>query len=154
MGNYNQIGCNFESTGVASGSVAYRIAFNTERGKLFRDHAYESNQEFAFGLLCKLSDHSDLNFTFNYVDQELGGHLLGGVPVDEDGNFILPISFNTNEPADFQNMDAKVLQSILNHSFNDSLRMRMGIRYLTNKRSQQYHEPRGFITGSITTMER
>ena len=111
----------------------------------FSDNAYESNQEFAFGLLFKLSDHSDLNFTFNYVDQELGGHRLRGVPVDDNGNFILPISFNTNEPTDFQNMDAKVLQSILNHSFNDSLRMRTGIRYLTNKRYQQYHENRDFV---------
>ena len=141
VGNYNLIGGNFESTGAATDKVAYRIAFNTEKEVSFRDNAYERNQELALGLLFSLSDQSNINFTLNYIEQNLGGHRICGVPVDYEGNFLVPISFNTAEPTDFQDLKAITLQSILNHSFSESFRLRSVFRFLNNEGFQQYHEP-------------
>ena len=134
-------GVTLDFTGAATDAIAYRIAAYKEEQDSFRDNADENTEELALGLLFNLSDQSNINFTLNYIEQNLGGHRVRGVPVDYEGNFLVPISFNATELTDFQDMKAITLQSILNHSFSESFRLRSVFRFLNNVRFQQYHEP-------------
>ena len=142
FGNYSLFGGFVDSRGGLSESVAYRIAAYYEDQDDFRKNADARNIEIAGGLLFQLRDATDLTLTFDWIDQDLGGNRLRGVPVDDAGKFLVDRSYNANEKSDFQALDAIVLQATLQHSFSDNLDIRTTVRYLDNKREQEYHESR------------
>ncbi|MEM1412605.1 MAG: TonB-dependent siderophore receptor [Pseudomonadota bacterium] len=144
-GNFNLIGGAVDTRGPVSESVAYRGAVFYEQQDLFRDNADSKNLQVAGGLLFLLSPVTTLTTTAEYIDQDLGGHRLRGVLADDDGNFIVPREFNTNEAFDFQDLEAWVLQGNLRHEFSPSARIDATLRYLDNERAQKYHEPRGWV---------
>ena len=145
FGNYNLIGGYVDSRGAITDKVAHRIAVFKETQDSFRKNADSDNLEIAGGLLFQLSDSSSLDFNFDIVEQHLGGNRLRGVPVDDRGNFLVSRTYNSNESSDFQNLDALILQSSLQHSFSDQLRSRTTVRYLENEREQEYHESRSWV---------
>ena len=145
FGNYDLIGSFVDSRGGLSDSVAYRIAAYYEDQDDFRNNADARNIEIAGGLLFSLSDVTDLTLTFDWVDQDLGGNRLRGVPVDDDGNFLVGRSYNANEESDFQDLDVTVLQATLQHSISNNLNIRATVRYLKNEREQEYHESRSWV---------
>ena len=140
-GSHDMYGTSFDSTGKWADKLAYRLGGFFQQEDTFRNNVGEKNQELAGGLLFLLSDYTELTTTFDYVDQELDGHRLRGVPTDKDGNFVVGRRFNTNERSDYQNLQALVLQADLKHIFDDTLSMNATWRYLDNKRRQGYHEP-------------
>ena len=144
-GNYDLYGSSFDSRGALTDNIAYRVGASYEEQDSFRDNADESNLEFAGGLLFQITEDTSLTTNFDYVDQELGGHRLRGVHADDDGNFIIDRSYNTNEAVDFQNLEALVLQANLKHNFSDTFTINATLRYLDNERVQGYHEPRGWV---------
>ncbi|MGL6159801.1 TonB-dependent siderophore receptor [Microbulbifer sp.] len=145
MGNYDRLGGSVDTTGGLSESVAYRFGAFYEEQDSFRNHADAANQEVAGGLLFELAENTRLTTTFDYIKQDLGGNRLRGVPVDDDGNFLVDRSYNANEKGDFQDLEALVLQATLDHQFSENLSLSATLRQLDNERDQQYHESRGWV---------
>ena len=144
-GNFNLFGASAEKTGELNEKTAYRLGVFYENQDSFRNNADLENIEIAGGILYDMNKNTRLTSTFDYIIQNLGGHRLRGVPVDDDGNFLVDISYNANESFDYQDLEAWVLQTQLEHTFSDALSVNTTLRVLANDRDQKYHESRGFI---------
>ncbi|VUD56327.1 Ferrichrome-iron receptor [Thalassocella blandensis] len=144
-GNFSTRGASIDATGGLNSSVAYRLGAYYQKEDSFRNNADARNVEIAGGLLFELGKHTQLTTTFDYIDQDLGGNRLRGVPVDDNGNFIVDRSYNANEKSDFQDLEAVVVQAILDHRFSDNLTSRFTLRSLQNERTQKYHESRSWV---------
>lgn len=144
-GNFNLLGASLDSTGALSDAVAYRFGAFYESQDSFRHNADSQNTELAGGIRWDISADTSLITTYDYIVQNLGGNRLRGVPVDDNGNFIVAREYNANEKVDYQDLDALVLQSNLQHSFSDVLSLNATLRYLDNEREQAYHESRSWV---------
>ncbi|MCW8127257.1 TonB-dependent siderophore receptor [Microbulbifer halophilus] len=145
LGNYERLGGSVDTTGSLGESVAYRFGTFYEEQDSFRNNADAINQEVAGGLLFQLAEKTRLTTTLDYINQDLGGNRLRGVPVDDDGNFLVDRSYNANEKDDFQDLEALVLQATLDHQFSEDLSLSTTLRRLDNEREQQYHESRSWV---------
>lgn len=70
---------------------------------------------------------------------------MRGVPVDDNGNFIVDRSYNANEAFDYQDLEALSLQANLTHNFSDNFNVNATVRYMDNERNQAYHESRSWV---------
>ncbi|MCH2057283.1 MAG: TonB-dependent receptor plug domain-containing protein [Thalassotalea sp.] len=104
VGNYALAGGSLELTDGITEDLAYRLGGFYEKQNSFRNNADSENIEFSGGLLFQPSDTTSVDFTFDYIQQDLGGNRLRGVPVDDEGNFIVDRSYNANEKFDFQDL--------------------------------------------------
>ncbi len=145
VGNYSLGGASFDSTGSLSDTLAYRFGAFYEAQDSFRYNADAENIELAGGLTYLISDNTTLTTTYDFIKQNLGGNRLRGVPVDDEGNFLVSRRYNANEAGDFQNLEALVLQANVVHHFTDSLKVNTTLRYLNNEREQAYHESREWV---------
>ena len=145
LGNYNTRGASLDMTGGLSDTMAYRLGGFYEEQDSFRNNADSANTELTGGLLFDLSDSTTLTTSIDYIKQDLDGNRLRGVPVDDNGNFLVDPSYNANESFDYQNMEALVLQAELNHSFSDDFSVSSTVRYLDNERDQAYHESQNWV---------
>jgi len=145
LGNYNTRGASLDMTGGLSDTMAYRLGGFYEEQVSFRNNADSANTELTGGLLFDLSDSTTLTTSIDYIKQDLGGNRLRGVPVDDNGNFLVDPSYNANESFDYQDMEALVLQAELNHSFSDDFSVSSTVRYLDNERDQAYHESQNWV---------
>ncbi|MEM5510042.1 TonB-dependent siderophore receptor [Pseudoalteromonas sp. AS71] len=145
LGNYNTRGASLDMTGGLSDTMAYRLGGFYEEQDSFRNNADSANTELTGGLLFDLSDSTTLTTSIDYIKQDLGGNRLRGVPVDDNGNFLVDPSYNANESFDYQDMEALVLQAELNHSFSDDFSVSSTVRYLDNERDQAYHESQNWV---------
>mgnify|MGYP003638636240 FL=1 len=144
-GDNDRMGGSIDSKGGLTDSIAYRLGGFYEQKDSFRNNADSENTELTGGLLFQLGDDTTLTTTIDYIKQDLGGNRLRGVPVDDDGNFLVDPSYNANEKSDYQNLEATVLQAELKHFFNDDLSVNTTVRYLDNEREQAYHESRSWV---------
>jgi iron complex outermembrane receptor protein len=146
-GNYNLKGVFADFTGSVneSDTLAYRVGGFHQNVKPFRNNTDETNTLLSLGMTWLPSEHSEIIFQYDFIDQDLGGHRLRGVPVDENGNFLTDISYSPNEKTDFQRVRADVLQTIINTDISENLSNTTVLRYLTNERTQNYHENRGLL---------
>jgi len=151
-GNYNLKGVFADFTGSVNNSdtLAYRIGGFHQNVKPFRNNTDESNSLLSLGMTWLPSEHSEIIFQYDYIDQDLEGHRLRGVPVDDDGNFLTDINYSPNEKTDFQRVRADVLQTIINTDISENLSNTTVLRYLTNERTQNYHENRGLLEDDRT----
>lgn len=151
-GNYNLKGVFADFTGsVNEGeTLAYRVGGFHQNVKPFRNNTDETNSLLSLGMTWLPSEHSEIIFQYDFIDQDLGGHRLRGVPVDDNGNFLTDISYSPNEKTDFQRVRADVLQTIINTDINENLSNTTVLRYLTNERTQNYHENRGLLEDGRT----
>ncbi|WP_444941882.1 TonB-dependent siderophore receptor [Microbulbifer sp. ZKSA004] len=138
-------GASIELTGGVIENIAYRLGGFYESQDSFRNNANSENIELAGGLLFDLSAGTHLTTTFEHIEQNLGGNRLRGVPVNDDGKFLVDPSYNTNEKADYQNLKALVLRTKVKHKVTDSLNFNATLRYMENEREQAYHESRGWV---------
>ncbi|WP_024604111.1 MULTISPECIES: TonB-dependent siderophore receptor [unclassified Pseudoalteromonas] len=145
LGNYNTRGASLDMTGGLSDTMAYRLGGFYEEQDSFRNNADSKNTELTGGLLFDLSDSTTLTTSVDYIKQDLGGNRLRGVPVDDNGNFLVDPSYNANESFDYQNMEALVLQAELSHYFNDDFSLSTTFRYMDNERDQAYHESQSWV---------
>ncbi|WP_137165962.1 TonB-dependent siderophore receptor [Salinimonas lutimaris] len=145
LGNFSRSGASVDSTGALTNSVAYRFGAFYEEQNSFRYNANAENIELAGGLTFLLSDNTTLTTTYDYIVQNLGGNRLRGVPVDDDGNFLVSRRYNANEADDYQDLEALVLQAKLEHHFTDNLKVNTTLRFLDNQRDQAYHESREWV---------
>ncbi|XPF93686.1 TonB-dependent siderophore receptor [Colwellia sp. RE-S-Sl-9] len=145
LGDYATRGASLDMTGALTEDTAYRLGGFYEQEDSFRNNADAKNTEIVGGLTFNLGDATTLTTTVDWIKQDLGGNRLRGVPVDDNGNFLVPPSYNANEKGDYQNMEALVLQAKLNHYFTDDFYVDSTLRYLDNERSQGYHESRSWV---------
>lgn len=145
LGNFNTRGASVDMTGGLSEKMAYRIGGFYEEQDSFRNNADSKNTELTGGLLFDLSETTSLTTSVDYIKQDLGGNRLRGVPVDDNGNFLVDPAYNANESFDYQDMEALVLQAELNHYFSDQFTVSSTLRYLDNKRDQAYHESQNWV---------
>ena len=144
-GNFSLAGASADFTGAVSDTTAYRLGGFYESQDIFRNNADSENIELAGGMTFLSGQDTTLTTTFDYIVQNLGGNRLRGVPVDDDGNFIVDRSYNANEKGDYQDLEALVLQANLTHNFTDNLSFNGTLRYLDNEREQAYHESRSWV---------
>ena len=123
-------------------TLAYRVGAFHQNVKPFRNNTDETNTLLSLGLTWAPTSTSKLIFQYDFIDQDLGGHRLRGVPVDDNGNFLTDISYNPNEKTDFQRVRADVFQTTFKGTISDQLSNTTVLRYLTNERTQNYHENR------------
>ena len=144
-GNFSLAGASADFTGAVSDTTAYRLGGFYESQDSFRNNADSENIELAGGMTFLSGQDTTLTTTFDYIVQNLGGNRLRGVPVDDDGNFIVDRSYNANEKGDYQDLEALVLHANLTHNFTDNLSFNGTLRYLDNEREQAYHESRSWV---------
>ena len=145
LGNYKTRGASLDMTGGLSKTMAYRLGGYYEQQDSFRKNADAKDTELTGGLLVDLSDSTVLTTTIDYIKQDLGGNRLRGVPVDDEGHFLVDRSYNANEAFDYQNMEALVLEANLEHYFNNNFLVNSTLRYMDNERDQAYHESRSWV---------
>lgn len=145
LGNFATQGASLDMTGALTEDLAYRLGGFYEQQNSFRNNADAENIELATGLLFNISEDTSLTTTLDYIKQNLGGNRLRGVPVDDNGNFLVDPSYNANEKVDYQNMEALVIQAELSHYFSDNFKVNTTLRYLDNERDQAYHESREWV---------
>ena len=159
-GNFSLYGFSGEYTGALDEPERLRVRIGGfyESKEPWRFGTRDENTILDAGVAYQLTSDTDFLTQFTYVDQDLGGNRLRGVPVDDDGNFLTDRRWNHNEPTDFQNLEALVFLSRLTHNFNNGLNANITFRYLENERVQNYHEPRGLVDldgdGVATDMRR
>ena len=150
-GSDDLYGGSIDNTGTLSDdSLAYRMGGFYQSKQGFRNNTDEKNLLLSGGLTWILGDSTDLTLQYDFIDQDLGGHRLRGVPVDDNGNFLTDISYNPNEKSDFQRLEANVWQAILEHEFSGNLTNKTVFRALDNERTQNYHENRGLAEDGRT----
>ncbi len=143
-GSRNLNGIATELTGPLAGdTTAYRISAFYEDEDDFRNNAGSESKTLSGALRFQVSDNTDITTQLSYYDVDLQGNRLRGVPVDDDGDFLTDISFNTNEKSDFLELEALIAQVIVQHQFSDDLSSNIVLRYVDNDEAQQYHESRG-----------
>lgn len=90
-------------------------------------------------------DLGDVVLQATRYEQDLAANRLRGVPVDDSGRFIADRRWNHNEPTDFLNLEANVLQALIDLQPTESLTLSAGVRYSESIETQQYHEPFGLF---------
>jgi iron complex outermembrane receptor protein len=146
-GNDSLFGANAETTGTINKdeTLAYRLGAFHQSKDGFRDNADEKNTLLSVGLTWLPNNSTEFIFQYDYIDQDLGGHRLRGIPVDDNGNFLTDISYNANEKSDFQRLEADVFQVIANVELADDFTNTTVVRIFNNERNQQYHENAGLV---------
>lgn len=146
-GNDSLAGAFVDSTGAINKAetLAYRVGAYHQSKDSYRNNADEKNTLFSAGLTWLVNDNIDLTFQYDHIDQELAGHRLRGVPVDDNGNFLTDIAYSANEKSDFQRLKADTFQLIANTQLSENLTNTTVIRTLSNERTQQYHENLGLV---------
>ena len=146
MGNYDHYGASGEFSGPVneSGTVRGRLGGYNQSKKPFRRGTSEDNLIVDAALEFDLGSSTILLVQGTYLEQELFGHRIRGIPVNDDGDFLADIRWNAAEPSDFQLLEATILQAVGKHEFGNGLSSTLTLRQLSNERHQAYHEPRGF----------
>tara|TARA_Y100001933_G_scaffold264332_1_gene329450 strand:- start:1921 stop:4041 length:2121 start_codon:yes stop_codon:yes gene_type:complete len=144
LGNRALRGISGEATGpIGDGGFAYRLGGFYEEQDSFRNNAGEESAILTGQIAWQLAPETELVASFEHYDVDLDGNRLRGVPVDDDGEFLTDISWNTNEASDFLNLEADIGQLMLTHAFTEDTSLRLVARYVDNAERQQYHESRG-----------
>jgi len=145
LGTDSLNGVSIDLTDGINEQVAYRLGGFYEAQDSFRNNADSKNTQLVGGLLFEFSEDTHFTTTIDYIEQHLGGNRLRGVPVDDNGNFLVDPSYNANESSDHQDMDALTLQANLSHHFSDNFDVNATVRYMDNEREQAYHESRSWV---------
>ncbi len=143
VGNRDLRGLSGESSGPINDRLAYRVGAFYEEEDSFRNNAGSETRIFTTALTWQPDTDTDITGQLSYYDIEFPGNRLRGVPVDDDGDFLTDIDWNTNESSDFLALEALIGQVSLQHRFSEDLSANLRLRYVDNEEQQRYHESRG-----------
>lgn len=146
-GNFDYDSLSAELSGPFAGhdDWRYRVGAYFDQDTAFRFNQETENRILDFGLEKDFGVDSMLTLQYTEIDQRLTGARLRGVPVDDNGDFITTPRWNHNEPTDYQDLRARVLQARLDHRFSSSFASDVTLRWYENVELQNYHEPRGLL---------
>ncbi|MEM7781356.1 MAG: TonB-dependent receptor [Pseudomonadota bacterium] len=143
-GNFDRFGASGELTGTLTDGIYGRVGAFYEQQDGFRFNTDVSTLILDAGLTFELG-FADLTVQATHIDQDQGGNRLRGVPVDDDGNFLVTRRWNHNEETDFLDLVSTNLQASIAGDITDSLTWNATFRYTDAEQVQQYHEPRALI---------
>jgi len=152
FGNRNRFGGSAELTGPLTSSIAARGSVFYEDQQNFRFNADERTFIADAGLTFDL-DIARLTLQAFHIDQDQQGNRLRGVPVDDDGKFLVTRDWNHNERSDFLDLRSTNLQALVDGEIGDAITWNAAFRYTDANQEQEYHEPRALIdTGALIGM--
>lgn len=126
-----------------AGRVRYRIGAYVDHESPFRFNTGQDSRIFDAGLAFDVGATGELLLQYTDLEQDLDANRLRGVPVNDDGVFLTDRRWNTNEPTDFLNLDARVALARYTVSPSDRVDLDLAVRWFENAERQQYHESRG-----------
>lgn len=144
-GNKDFLSGSIESSGPANedASQRYRLGIYSDGQDSYRNNVEEENRIIDLGYAWDIDENNTLTVQYTDIHQYISGARLRGIPTDDDGNFLADTSWNNNEKSDFQELDAQVFQTRLDHSINSWLDSNFSVRYFNNTETQKYHESKG-----------
>lgn len=139
-GNKDFLSGSVESSGPANedGSQRYRVGIYSSGGDSYRNNVEEENEIIDLGYAWDLNNDNTLTVQYTHSYQK--DQRLRGVPIDSDGNFLTDISWNSNEPDDYQEFETDIFQTNLESSINDWLENKSSLRYYESKEVIKYHQ--------------
>ncbi|MFT2091521.1 TonB-dependent siderophore receptor [Paraglaciecola sp. 2405UD69-4] len=145
LGNKGFISGSVESSGPINqdASQRYRLGVYSSTEDSYRDNVEEDNLIVDLGYAWDVSDDSTLTLQYTHFDQL--GERLRGVPIDENGNFLTYIAWNSNEPDDDQDFETDIFQANFEHSFNDWLSSNSTFRYYETEEIIKFHQARALV---------
>jgi len=142
VGNKDFLSGSVESSGPLNkeASKRYRVGIYSDGQHSHRNNVKEQNRIIDLGYAWDINDNDTLTTQYTNIHQNINGARLRGIPTDNDGNFLAPISWNDNEKTDYQELNAQVFQTKLDHTINSWLDSNLAVRYFENTETQKYHE--------------
>jgi len=125
------------------GRLLMRGGASFEDTDTFRFNTNKEDLQIALDTVWRASEDTRVALKLDYIEQDFQGARLRGVPVDDEGEFLTTIKFNTNEETDFQNLESGVIGVEFDHAVNSDLRFKVAGRVILSEEEQNYHEPRG-----------
>lgn len=122
-------------------NILYRFVGAYENSGGFRDFAYKELYTFAPSLRVKLSDRTNLDLQYEYVNLNQS-YDRGLPPITR--SFDLPISFNFGEPTDKYELFANRVNVALDHRFTENWRFRSAVSVQTVDTSRSNFQPVDF----------
>ena len=140
LGNKGFVSGSVESSGPVneSASQRYRVGIYSSSEESYRDNVEEDNLIVDLGYAWDFGDDSTLTLQYTHFDQL--GERFRGVPIDEDGNFLTYIAWNSNEPSDDQDFETDIFQAHFKHSINDWLSSHSTFRYYETEEVIKFHQ--------------
>ncbi|WP_394221662.1 TonB-dependent siderophore receptor [Alteromonas gracilis] len=143
-GSHARVGGSAEVNGALSDNQNARVGVFYEEQDTFRDNSDSQVFILDTGYTYEIQDHL-LTLQYTHYSQDLGGNRLRGVPVGDNGNFLVDPDWNHNEASDFLNLRSDSFQLSLEGQLSDALTYTTRLRYIDNEQEQNYHEPRALI---------
>ncbi|WP_244329179.1 TonB-dependent siderophore receptor [Tolypothrix sp. PCC 7910] len=122
-------------------NILYRFVAAYENSGGFRDFAFKELYTFAPSLRVKLSDRTNLDLQYEYVNLNQS-YDRGLPPISR--SFDLPISFNFGEPTDKYELFANRINVTLDHRFTENWRFRSAVSVQTVDTSRSNFQPVDF----------
>lgn len=127
----------------AQGRVRYRAGAYADHESPFRYNTGQDSRIVDVGVAFDIGTSGELLLQLTDLEQELAGNRLRGVPVNDRGVFLTDRRWNTNEPTDFLNLDARIALARYTAAPTQNLDVDLAVRWFDNAERQQYHESRG-----------
>lgn len=145
LGNKNFFAGSIESSGPIDNSAShrYRVGMYSSSEGSYRNNVEEDNLILDLGYAWDLSENSTLTLQYTQFDQL--GERLRGVPIDENGNFLTDITWNSNEPNDEQDFVTDIIQANLEHAVNDWLTSHTTLRAYETEEIIKFHQARALV---------
>jgi len=147
VGDYARRGGSLEVTGPLDpqGRLLGRVGGFYEYMEPFRFNTNDETVILDAGLTVRPSEAVELILQATRYGQRLNANRLRGVPVDDEGRFLTDVRWNHNEPTDFLDLEADVVQARLVARPAPGVRIDAALRGFGSQERQQYHEPRGLL---------
>jgi iron complex outermembrane receptor protein len=121
--------------------LLYLLDVGYENAGSFRDNVETENIQITPGFSWIPNNACRIDFEFGYIHDRRDGQSDRGIPAVNGLYFVLPDSFNSNEPWDYTQTAAYYGEAHLRLDMTDSLSLYSGIRAFTSKNEQHFHFP-------------
>ena len=125
------------------GRVRYRLGAYADHESPFRYNTGQDSRIFDMGVAFDVGAAGELLLQFTDLQQDLDANRLRGVPASDEGVFLTDRRWNSNEPTDFLNLDARIALARYTVSPSAHVDLDLAVRWFENAERQQYHESRG-----------
>ena len=151
-GNFDYGAASVEASGPldTAGRVRYRVGAHIDHEQGFRNNTSQDSLIGDVGFAFDVGDTGELLLQYTDLQQELDANRLRGVPANDDGVFLTDREWNTNEPTDYLDLDARIGLARYTAAPSDALDVSLAVRWFENAERQQYHESRGIAEDGRT----
>ena len=150
LGSFDRYSSHLHSTGPLSEEkdLMYLVDIGFDDANSFRDHVETQNFQLTTALTWLVSDDTQIDFEFGVIEDHRKGQPDRGIPAVDGELFVLPNSYNPQEPSDYTDISAYYGELHLKHQLSDSLALNAGVRAFSNEHQYDMHFP-GSIVGVV-----